>query len=246
MFHGTSGNGLKFWQTGGWKEKAEKEGFVAVFPSSLSYKLCEPDRVPRETTKWSVSRLDEILCNKDDFIADDFGFFKAMVSEISEKIYINEKRIFVSGFSNGCRFVQELVLNAPELLAAASGNGCGIQFTETFSKRIPFYHAIGANDDHIMGDYGITPLPLNSSVLKLYPFSEAIPIALGNLGLKNIPQERTKQNHYQVRYVQPVYPREETGEYVFHVIGNAAHIYPNGINHPLVMAKPLWHFFSRF
>ena len=37
MLHGTSGDGDKFYNISGWKEKADQEGFIAVFPSALTY-----------------------------------------------------------------------------------------------------------------------------------------------------------------------------------------------------------------
>src|SRR5262245_18049069 len=62
MIHGTSGSGGKFYNISGWVEKADATGFIAVFPSALSYCLgddddrdgvVEPDEY-RITTKWAA------------------------------------------------------------------------------------------------------------------------------------------------------------------------------------------------
>lgn len=37
MFHGTSGDGERFYNISGWKEKGEREGFVTNFPSSWEH-----------------------------------------------------------------------------------------------------------------------------------------------------------------------------------------------------------------
>ncbi|MBK7697090.1 MAG: hypothetical protein IPI30_23145 [Saprospiraceae bacterium] len=41
MLHGTSGDGLKFYNISGWKELGEDENFITVFPSSLSWCFVE-------------------------------------------------------------------------------------------------------------------------------------------------------------------------------------------------------------
>ena len=46
MFHGTSAQGHKFWLDSKWKELAEVENFIAVFPSSWKYPI-----LPEETIK---------------------------------------------------------------------------------------------------------------------------------------------------------------------------------------------------
>src|SRR4051812_31750531 len=53
MLHGTSGDGAKFFKISGWREKADAEGFVAAFPSSLTYRVLEPGEPPVTTTKWN-------------------------------------------------------------------------------------------------------------------------------------------------------------------------------------------------
>jgi poly(3-hydroxybutyrate) depolymerase len=37
MHHGGSGNGGQFLKNSGWREKADEEGFVSVFPTSAMY-----------------------------------------------------------------------------------------------------------------------------------------------------------------------------------------------------------------
>src|SRR5688500_13033371 len=56
MFHGSSGDGQKFYNISGWKEKGEQETFVTVFPSSLEY-CVEEDGNRHRTTKWNNGDL---------------------------------------------------------------------------------------------------------------------------------------------------------------------------------------------
>ena len=56
MFHGSSGNGYQFSRISGWKEKADAEGFVALFPTGLEYFVTE-DGKNRWSTKWNAYSL---------------------------------------------------------------------------------------------------------------------------------------------------------------------------------------------
>jgi len=78
MFHGTSGNGQQYYNVSGWKEVGEREGFISVFPTALTYCFGEDDGGPgdfsdptmagdgviegkewRVTTKWAAGKLGE-------------------------------------------------------------------------------------------------------------------------------------------------------------------------------------------
>ena len=41
MFHGSSGDGEQFLNGSGWREQADREGFVAVFPTGLRYRVLD-------------------------------------------------------------------------------------------------------------------------------------------------------------------------------------------------------------
>lgn len=51
MLHGTSGDGLKFYNISGWKELVEEENFITVFPSALSWCLCMME-IEKHLTRW--------------------------------------------------------------------------------------------------------------------------------------------------------------------------------------------------
>ena len=54
MFHGSSGTGEQFLRTSGWREQADREGLIAVFPTGLRYRVLESGRRVRSgtTTAW--------------------------------------------------------------------------------------------------------------------------------------------------------------------------------------------------
>ena len=51
MLHGSSGTGEQYWSISKWRELAVMEGFIAVFPSGLSYLLDKGGTITR-STKW--------------------------------------------------------------------------------------------------------------------------------------------------------------------------------------------------
>jgi len=53
---------------------------------------------------------------------DDYGWMRALVPEVASKVCVDLKRVYVTGFSNGCFMSQGLVCKAPDMFA---GSGCG-------------------------------------------------------------------------------------------------------------------------
>ncbi|MFN8332099.1 MAG: hypothetical protein U0T81_12935 [Saprospiraceae bacterium] len=53
MLHGTSGDGELMYATSGWVEMSNKEGFIAVFPSSLKYRIIDNGEY-KTITKWNT------------------------------------------------------------------------------------------------------------------------------------------------------------------------------------------------
>jgi poly(3-hydroxybutyrate) depolymerase len=138
MLHGTSGSGPEFYERSGWREKADAEGFVAVFPSALRH--CYTDAGVRETfTKWSGGSLGgprlplcteseratlppEAAAATDHPLADDLGFLRAVVADIVAQHGVDPHRVYVSGFSNGGQMSARLARDASDLFAAAAVN----------------------------------------------------------------------------------------------------------------------------
>lgn len=122
MFHGAGADGEKFWRMSGWKELAEKRGFIAVFPSALTY--CYVDNgVTKNQTKWMSTTVIPNVCAGTP-IYDDVKFVQEMVRALTKKLAIDQSRIYASGFSNGATFVNtKLAVEATDIFAALSAVG---------------------------------------------------------------------------------------------------------------------------
>src|SRR5262245_1545929 len=114
MLHGSGGDGEKFYNISGWKEKADAEGFIAVFPTALTgYIIDEPP--DRCGTKWNAYGMDKgvidlnvkpVLFNpagrrllaypsNSPWPADDVKFHRTILADLKSLLPVDAKRVFV-------------------------------------------------------------------------------------------------------------------------------------------------------
>lgn len=250
MLHGSSGTGTRFYNISRWVEKADEEGFIAVFPTALAYKLKENNRV---TTKWSSEGLTEQVEDGTE-IKDDIPFIKGLVDLIKESFKINGKRIYVSGFSNGGAFVKtEIVGGLAHLFAAASAACCVGNRTEIDAdgeRLMPFHNIVGANDLNNVSilDTGSTIFPLEGGKLKDH--EEVWGNILNILSPLELGEDFTEQAVLP-QYNEITFSSDNSGqgnEYVLVIVKDLEHSYPNEINNPLevVAADILWDWFMEW
>ncbi|MCE7933384.1 MAG: hypothetical protein DYG96_02200, partial [Chlorobi bacterium CHB2] len=116
MFHGTSGDGEKFFNISGWKEKGEAEKFISVFPSALKYCFTE-DGEQKTTTRWNCGELVEDACPGQN-LKNDVTFVRAIVDSLKSRFPVNPRKFYVSGFSNGACFAFKLAVEMSDVFAA--------------------------------------------------------------------------------------------------------------------------------
>ena len=272
MLHGTSGDGEKFYNISGWREKADAEGLIAVFPSALTYCLGEDDKVVdgvisddeyRVTTKWVAGRVGtaEIpLCPAerlamlpadkralaDHPLMDDVAFLDAIVADITSTDDVDPKRIYVTGFSNGGSMSARLMVERTNTFAAFAMNGGGATVTGTALRPAAAVFAVGSKDDRFTVPNGVAELPLDETVFDLPGMGGAVDSLCAALSL-DCAERTSTISAGQVgvhRFTQSTVGA--SNELAFAVIGDATHQYPNGSNHPLVMADVLWDFFVKY
>jgi polyhydroxybutyrate depolymerase len=256
MFHGSSGNGEQFLNISGWREKAEQEGFVAVFPTGLQYWVLDTNRW---STKWNHFTLtDEIDVSKrlpgyphdSPWPTDDVAFTRAMIADLVANLNIDPRRIFVSGFSNGGQFAARLAVEASDVIAAAASAAGNLDAEHTPTGRISVCLTIGNLDDRFYGAWGVPPpIPLGLSDLFAIPGARTLTgLYLATFDLLDEPsQTREEANFTEVRWAAPDPATGNPGgnEFRFAILAGVDHEYPNGDNNPqgFVMTSFLWPFF---
>src|SRR3990167_1552437 len=98
-FHGGNGTGEKFARQTGFKEKADAEGFIAVFPDGIENNWND-GRGTTDAEKQGV---------------DDIKFLRSLVGRLQEKLPIDAKRIYATGVSNGGIFSHRLACDMADV-----------------------------------------------------------------------------------------------------------------------------------
>ncbi len=122
--------------------KAEREGFVVVFPNGYS-------RLPGgRFATWNAGG-----CCGDarDRGIDDVGFVRALVARVKAQANIDGGRIFATGMSNGGMLAHRLACEAPDVFrAVASVAGTDASTGCTPSRPASVLHIHARNDTHVL------------------------------------------------------------------------------------------------
>jgi polyhydroxybutyrate depolymerase len=98
MLHGAGGTAKGAMEETGWTDKADEAGFLTVFPEATSSDRWKPSRFLTNPQVWNdgSGRGHAGLRN-----IDDVRFVNALIDDLCSRFLVDEKRIFVTGFSNG-------------------------------------------------------------------------------------------------------------------------------------------------
>jgi polyhydroxybutyrate depolymerase len=98
MLHGGGGTArAAMWETG-WAEKADKEGFLAVFPNAVARDPARRSSFARNPQLWNDGSNRFYPGQK---APDDVGFISAMLDHLADRFTLDKRRVFLTGFSNG-------------------------------------------------------------------------------------------------------------------------------------------------
>lgn len=243
MLHGSSGDKDVFYNAFGWSELGEKENFITVFPSSLNW-CFEEDGIKKNNTKWACGELKEKICPEDSAdLIDDVLFIKRIVQLIADTLPVNDARIFCSGFSNGSCMTHKMAMDGGDVFSSCAGSAGPLsELDSTYPvKRVPIWFTVGELDDRFF----VAPydrLPYGGDSILAY-LNKSIHRALVCQGLTNTFQkiENTNMKTYIFNECQP---GEICAPYLFSLIRDLTHQYPNGRNHPIDDPALFWQFFN--
>jgi len=275
MIHGTSGSGEKFYNISGWREKADAEGFIAVFPSALSYCLGDDEDYDhvveadefKVTTKWAAGALGTAsmpLCTDAQIaglsatrqasiesrrVRDDVAFFDAILASIEAELPVDPRRLYVSGFSNGAQMSGRLLMERSSTFAAFAMAAGGPSVPGPAARPAPVVFSVGSMDDGFRTAIGVSELPLDASLASLAPLNALVGTVTSAVQLD--PTRYTfATGPVRGKTVSTfTYSRSLIGagnQLVVAVVEDATHQYSNGENHPVVMTDFLWPFFSQY
>lgn len=115
MLHGGGGTArAASWETE-WAAKAEKEGFLVVFPNALARDPGKPSSFAGNPQLWNDGSNRFYPGQK---AADDVAFIAALLDDLSARFALDPGRVFVTGFSNGASMSFRLGAALPDRIAA--------------------------------------------------------------------------------------------------------------------------------
>lgn len=247
MFHGSSGDGEQFYNSSKWKERGEIEKFITVFPTALKYCVLNfPNNNPVVVTKWNNGNLQEDKCpNVTQVFKDDVKFIRKMVDTIKATFTVNPKKVFAAGFSNGGAMVAKLAMDASDVFVAVAQNGAMMSSMDSTKpvRTIPIWSMVGSLDDRFTTPLNVSEIPFGGDSVLSY-------LGAGIrrfLVCESLSQTYTKSNTARTNtflFSQPLIAAN-TNRYIFTLVDNMFHVYPNGDNYPIVAADLQWEFFKQ-
>lgn len=238
MLHGTSGDGEKMYETSGWAELSEAEGFIAVFPSSLKLKIIDNGEL-KSITKWNTLPDAEWTLQPGEVAYDDIKFLRKVIDEVKAQFKIDSKRIYLNGFSNGGQMAAKCTIEMSDVLAAVCSNA-GSFYNDTIytpKRKLPYLYQVG-NKDHGPGNVGpefpAVPMNLFDSLITIpglqYQNGKHYRIVHNvtrNFSLKSEHTAITGDTNIAIMTTFLPIDNNDKHEFRFVFVKNLAHNYPN-------------------
>ena len=109
VLHGGGGDAENAVRMTGFSEKADKEGFIAVYPNGSS------KRFDNKLLTWNARHCCAAAMKQN---VDDVGFISALIDEVVERDGVDPGRVYVTGMSNGAMMAHRLGVALPDKVAA--------------------------------------------------------------------------------------------------------------------------------
>jgi polyhydroxybutyrate depolymerase len=248
MLHGTSGDGEKFYNNSGWKEVGEDEGIITVFPSSWRYCIID-EGVQKNTTKWNTVPAEWTFC-AGQTPRNDIKFLNTIITELNTKYKIDNKRIYLAGFSNGGQMAAKCGIEMSDKFAAivqAEGS-FSRDTTYTPLRKLPVTLQYG-NQDYGPGVTG-DPVALSKlAVILNTPGSNILYRSASthtkSFGLNPAFIISGDTNSVSVATYKSLTPGS-VNDFRIAFVKNLGHVYPNGDNHWMEGARIHWAWFKQY
>lgn len=144
MLHGGGGTArAASWETE-WAVKAEEEGFLVVFPNAMARDPAQPSSFAGNPQLWNDGSSRFYPGQK---APDDVGFIAAMLDDLSARFALDERRVFVTGFSNGASMSFRIGAELSDRIAAIAPVAGALWFNPpTFKHPVSMCYITGTAD----------------------------------------------------------------------------------------------------
>ncbi|MHB8077885.1 MAG: CE1 family esterase [Candidatus Krumholzibacteriia bacterium] len=145
MFHGGGGAARgAMWETG-WAEKADEEGFLAVFPEGSRPDASRPAGFRDNPQTWNDgSRRSNVGAVERG--EADVEFVSTLLADLKTRVSVDERRVYATGFSNGASMAFRVARELSPLIAAVAPVA-GSDWLEAQPERpVPLLYITGTAD----------------------------------------------------------------------------------------------------
>ncbi|HTZ40682.1 MAG TPA: PHB depolymerase family esterase [Syntrophales bacterium] len=108
IFHGGGGSGEQMAKMTGFSEKADREGFIAVYPNGTGL-------WQNRFLTWNAGNCCAWAYENR---IDDVGFIRALIGKLKSDYAVDDRRIYATGISNGGMMSYRLACELSDLIAA--------------------------------------------------------------------------------------------------------------------------------
>jgi polyhydroxybutyrate depolymerase len=108
VLHGGGGHGEQMAEMTGFSRKADREGFIAVYPNGSG----------RWQTRFLTWNSGNCCAWAYENRIDDAGFIRALIGELKQDYAVDGRRVFATGISNGAMMSYRLACELSDLIAA--------------------------------------------------------------------------------------------------------------------------------
>lgn len=178
---------------------------------------------------------------------DDTTFVDAMLADVKATNQINHKRLYLTGFSNGAEMVSRLLVERSYIFAAVAMHAgtLDVPVAPLTTRRVPILKSMGNINDQVPRGMPGHTLPIIAATIDLGFMQRdyVIKYLQQELLLNQYTYGVMTWNGRKVgRWVYNTGLFGNTNPFVFLLIENNGHAYPNGINHVVTMADRAWPF----
>ncbi len=240
VLHGGGGNAPGAVRMSGFSEKADKEGFVVVYPNGSG-------RLKDRLLTWNSGNCCGHALDKD---VDDVGFIRMLIDELEKTRAIDPKRVYVTGMSNGGMMTYRLGCELSDKIAAIApvSGALNVENCEPVGavSAIIFH---GTADEHVLYNGGepLKKVDTHSRVDK--SVSYAVKFWVTHDGCSETPQREERGSIRTEIYSGG----KDEAEVVLYTIKSGGHAWPGGQSYLLgdtptreISATDLmWEFFVR-
>jgi polyhydroxybutyrate depolymerase len=161
MLHGGGGTGKAAAIETCWGAKADGAGFLAVFPDAMPPDPTRPSHFSRNPQLWNDGS-DRFYPGQN--APDDVGFLNAMLDDLLVRFAVDERRIFLTGFSNGASMTFRIGAELSKRIAAIAPVAGALWLDPIrLEHHVPMIYITGTADPLNLIEGGVPKLATGSS-----------------------------------------------------------------------------------